>query len=362
MKKYLIASFFLLTAMTALPSFAVDALRSISLDFCDATGNVLQYTLEPWVKTGICYTVSNASTENVTMKINFVDGTFTNDQRQNRACLDEVAKENFGQYVAKYTDTITLTGGETKQKKAQLLYPQGMDGQYYGCITYSVIDTQNALQSWENSNFSILMRKAKFIDVLVGHPEKITWVIVFKNFSWNKNLSSNNKIRIYQDIADNKYVVELIIQNTSSVEQNVVITWVASNFLTYKYTFTETRKILKGQEFIISKKLEDIPNYILDVDIEMAYTPIINWIPDLVPQTSYLYETARIFVINSITRATLIGTALLLLLIILLIRSSRRKKWNEQISWISTTIPPVSTPSVPPISPSQPVQSPQPTP
>lgn len=354
MKKQVITSLFLLAAMTALPSFAADSLRNISLDFCDTTGNIVQYTLDPWVKTGICYTVSNTSTENITMKINFVDGTFTNDQRQNRACLDEVAKENFGQYVTKYTDTITLTGGETKQKKAQLLYPQGTDGQYYGCITYSVIDTKNALQSWENSNFSILMRKAKFIDVLVGHPEKITWGISFKNFSWDKNLSPNSKIRIYQDTADNKYVVELTIQNTSSIEQNVVITWVASNFLTYKHTFTETRKILKGQEFIISKKLEDIPNYLLDMDVQLAYTPIITWIPDLVPQTSYLHETARILIINIITRGTLIGIALLLLLIILLIRSSRRKRWNEQISWISTTIPPVSTPSVPPISPSQP--------
>ena len=358
MKKHAITSIFLLAAMIALPSFAADALRDISLDFCDTTGNILQYTIEPWVKTGICYTVNNASTENITMKINFIDGTFTNDQRQNRACLDESAKENFGQYVTNYETIITLSGWETKTETARLLYPEGTDGQYHGCVTYSVVDTSSKTSTGENSNFSILMRKAKFIDVLVGHPEKITGGISFKIFSWDKNLSPNNKIRIYQDTADNKYVVELTIQNTSSIEQNVVITWIASNFLMYKNTFTETRKIVKGQEFIITKKLEDIPNYLLDVDVQLEYTPIITWIPNLVPQTSYIHETARIFVINIITRATLIGICIILLLIILLIRSSRRKK----ISWSPIIIPPVPTPGVPNISQPQPTQPQTPQP
>jgi hypothetical protein len=58
------------------------------------------------------------------MKINFIDGTFTNDQRQNRACLDETAKENFGQYISAYNQLITLTGGERSQQNAQLQYPQ----------------------------------------------------------------------------------------------------------------------------------------------------------------------------------------------------------------------------------------------
>ncbi|MEI7919845.1 MAG: hypothetical protein WCH65_06875 [bacterium] len=52
-------------------------------------------------------------------------------------------------------------------------------------------------------------------------------------------------MRIYQDNGDNKYVVELTIRNESSVEQDVVLTGIASNFLTYKSTFTETRKLLK---------------------------------------------------------------------------------------------------------------------
>gem|GEM_PF-1314348 len=160
-----------------------DALKSISLDYCAVTGNILPYTINTTVETGICYTVTNTSNQEITMKINFVDGTFTNDQWQNRACLDESAKENFGQYVTNYEKTVTLSSGETKTETATLLYPEGTDGQYHGCITYSVVDTSNKTTTGENSNFSILMRKAKFIDVLVGHPEKITGGILLKPFA-----------------------------------------------------------------------------------------------------------------------------------------------------------------------------------
>ena len=108
-----------------------DALKNISLDYCAVTGNILPYSIETNVDTGICYTITNSSDQKITMKVNFVDGTFTNDQWQNRACLDESAKENFGQYVTKYKTTITLSGGETKTETARLLYPGGTDGQYH---------------------------------------------------------------------------------------------------------------------------------------------------------------------------------------------------------------------------------------
>lgn len=277
--------------------------------------------------------LTNNSTQEVTMKINFVDGTFTNDQRQNRACLDEVTKENFGQYITTYDELVTLSGGESKQEMAQLMYPQWSDGQYRGCITYSVVNMPSSGSLWESTNFSILMRKAKFIDVLVGHPEKTSGGIIFKEFAttWAENLSPNPKIRIYQDPGDNKYIIELTVQNIWWAEENVVITWVASNFLTYKDTFVETRKMTKGQEFIITKKLDSIPNYNLHVDVQLSHTPIIVGIPDLVPQTSYIHESASIIILNIITYITSAGVLLILIILILLIKSMTRRK--KQISW-----------------------------
>ncbi|MEI7919847.1 MAG: hypothetical protein WCH65_06885 [bacterium] len=109
MKKNILFLLVMSIAILIAPVYA-DALKSISLEYCTTTGNILPYTIETDVKTGICYTVTNTSDQEIVMKINFVDGTFTNDQRQNRACLDESAKENFGQYVSKYKQTLTLSG------------------------------------------------------------------------------------------------------------------------------------------------------------------------------------------------------------------------------------------------------------
>jgi len=41
------------------------------------------------VEKKICYTLSNEAQNPVTVKISFLDGTFTNDQLHNKACLTE---------------------------------------------------------------------------------------------------------------------------------------------------------------------------------------------------------------------------------------------------------------------------------
>jgi hypothetical protein len=123
MKKYLFLVISIL-GLLGIISVHADDLKNISFDYCDTTGNILQYTLDPSTETGICYILSNNSDQEVAMKINFIDGTFTNDQRQNRACLDENAKQDFGQYVSAYNELITLTGGESTTQTAKLLYPQ----------------------------------------------------------------------------------------------------------------------------------------------------------------------------------------------------------------------------------------------
>ncbi|MCX6824835.1 MAG: hypothetical protein NTY80_01305 [candidate division SR1 bacterium] len=350
MKKYLGSFLFLLFVCGCyFASVQASSLKDVSLEYCDTTNSTLNYIINPEVQTGICYILKNVSNEPVIMKINFIDGTFTNDKRQNKACLDESTKENFGQYVTQYSDIVTLTGGESKIENAKLLYPKGMDGQYHGCITYSVVDMPVG-ETGVSSNFTILMRKAKFIDVLVGHPEDLIGSVGLKDFSTpgSKNLSPNSKIRIYQDPGDNKYVIEITVQNIGGVEENIVITGVVSNFLTYKNTFVETRRLLKGQEFIITKKLDEIPNFNLHVDIQLSYTPVIPGITDIAPKTTSFHESASIFIINIITIATVIGILLVVLIIVLLIRSTRRKRKQE------SQVIPGGAPIVPtPITPLQ---------
>jgi len=119
------------------------------------------------------------------------------------------------------------------------------------------------------------------------------------------NLSSNPKIRIYQDPADNKYVIQTTIKNVGSMQENVVITGTATNILMYRQTFSQSRTILKGEEFIINQKLDSIPNYDLKVDMQVAFTPFIDGLSGVNIQTSHLSETTHIFIFNIIIYVTI---------------------------------------------------------
>lgn len=163
----------------------------------------------------------------MTIKLSFVDGTYTNDQRQNKACLSDADIENFGKYVTDYEQIVTLKAGETIKKEAKLRYPEGMDGLYHGCVVYSVVESQEAEASTAATSFSILMRRAKFIDVIVGNPENAKERgIILEEFTDadGENISRNRKIRIYKDNSDNTYVMQIKVKNVSPVEQDVVIT------------------------------------------------------------------------------------------------------------------------------------------
>lgn len=282
--------------------------------------------MDPGTETGICYTLSNASKKSVTIKLSFIDGTFTNDQRQNKACLSDADVENFGKYVTDYDQLVTLKAGETIKKEATLKYPEGMDGLYHGCVVYSVVEKTKGEASTAAASFSILMRRAKFIDVIVGNPEnaKERGIILeeFTDADW-ENISHNPKIRIYKDTADNTYVMQIKVKNISPVEQDVVMTWVASNILMYKNTFVEVRKILKGESLLITKKIDKIPSYNLSIKLNISNTPFT--FNNQEPVIGHLKEKTTILIWNVITVITLIGLLLLIGIIILLVKDLKRK-------------------------------------
>lgn len=307
-------------------------LANVSLDYCDTTENALQYQLAPGVETGICYNLSNGSNAPVTVKLSFIDGTFTNDQRQNKACLSDIDTENFWQYVTEYDQVVTLKAGETIKKEAKLLYPIGMDGLYHGCVVYSVVETAKDTTSTATS-FSILMRRAKFIDVIVGNPSNAQEKgIVLEDFTDidGVNISHNPKIRIYKDDSDNSYGIQIKVHNVSRIEQDVIITWVASNILTYKNTFVETRKLLKGDSLIITKKITTIPPYNLKVKFSISNTPFSFGGQEAIVWT--IEENATIWIWNVVTYITIIWILLFVGIIFLLIQDLKKRKAKKTVA------------------------------
>lgn len=303
-----------------------DDLANVSLNYCTTANNILQYQLTPGTETGICYTLSNGSKTPVTIKLWFIDGTFTNDQRQNKACLSDADTINFWQYVTGYDTLVTLQPGETLKKNAVLLYPVGRDGLYHGCVVYSVVQATKDTQS-NNTSFSILMRRAKFIDVIVGNPQNAKERgIALDNFTADEgvNLSLNPKIRISKDDADGKYVIQIKVKNVSAVEQNVMITWVVSNILTYQNTFVESRKLLKGDSLVINQKLDAIPSYNLKVSLNISNTPFT--FNNETPTIGMIKEHTIIWIWNTVTLLTILWILIIIWIIFLLIKDIMKRR------------------------------------
>jgi len=301
-----------------------DDLAYVSVEYCNTPDNVLQYQIDPLAETGICYTLSNGSKVPVTIKLSFVDGIFTNDQRQNKACLSETDTENFWKYVTEYDELVSLNPWETIKKEAKLMYPKDMDGLYYGCLVYSVVEQKEV---GVGTSFSILMRKAKFIDVIVGDPLNAKERgIVLEEFTHEdgENISHNPKIRVYQDSSDGKYIMQIKVKNISRTQQNIMITWAVASMLGHKNIFEEGRKILKGESLLISKKFDTMPVYNLNIHLNITNTPMTFW--NIKPMLGQIKEKTIIWIFDTIMFITLVGILMFAGIIVLLIKDIKRRK------------------------------------
>lgn len=139
-------------------------LSQIELDFCDRPGEKsIEYTLSPNWKQDICINAINWSERDIEVTIEFVDGTLTNDERQNKACMNAGQNENFGQYVGWYTSSFIIPANDLVIKHAKLQLPQQSSWTINGCLVYYT----KSVEASSDGSFSILMRKAKFIDINV---------------------------------------------------------------------------------------------------------------------------------------------------------------------------------------------------
>jgi len=60
-----------------------------------------------------------------------------------------------------------LPAGVTLEKQATLRFPSGYNGLIYGCLTY-YLSKSNDIVTDGNSMFNVLVRKANFVNVLLG--------------------------------------------------------------------------------------------------------------------------------------------------------------------------------------------------
>lgn len=322
---------------------AADSLSAVNIDFCNnesgsvqqsgviiSSGNML-YKVAIQEKGDICYKISNTAATDVFLKVGFVDGTFTNDQWKNRACLSDADTQDFGQYVTGYQSLIALSGLQVIENKANFTYPVWSDWIYHGCLVYSVLEPQINL-SGQAPNFTVLMRKAKFIDVFVGDSKagsKNAISLLDHNAASGENLSQNPKIRLYIDPTDNKYVVQFEIKNISKFDQDVDITGTVSNFLLYNKAFSEPRRLLRGQTLLITKKLDDVPLYNLNVKLDFSYKPYYTFGNEK-SESSQMSANTNIWIIDTMFIVSAVGLVLFLIVLTLLIVVLKNQSKNKK--------------------------------
>ena len=225
-----------------------------------------------------------------------------------------------------------MKAGESFTWIAIVKYPTDTNGIFHWCLAYSLLAPKTDSQ-WGGTSVTIQMRRAKFIDLLVGDLDAMGKNgIILDEFTIEdgENLSKNSKVRIYQDPLDDKYVVALRLKNMWSFDENVVVTGIASNVLTYKESFVFERKMIKWDTLVLTQKLDTIPLYNLHAKIALAHKPIL--IGDLEIETALIDESAWFVIWNVITILTLLGILVVALIIILLIKDIAKKSKNKKAS------------------------------
>lgn len=91
----------------------------------------------------------------------------------------------------------------------------------------------------------------------------------------------------------------------------------------YKNTFIETRKILKGETLLITKKIDKDPSYTLSIRLDISNTPYMFYGKE--PKVGFLKERTTIMIWDVRTFITIVGLLLLAGIVYLLIKDLKKK-------------------------------------
>lgn len=235
-------------------------LWDIQTNFCENSSDKhdLNLVTKADQKTEICISFTNKSDSDLTLQVDFVDGTLTD--RGNRSCLDSSkAKPNFGQHVLDWQKEITIPAKQTKTEKYFVKFPVGYSGVSHGCLIYNVKSDN------KSSNINVVFSKSHSIDILVW------WVPISPKLKANSFLISGDQI-------NNRLILGL--SNKGNTDLSVQITGNISNSFGYNQDFsTEENIIPAGESVDISSSKLSLPDYkwIFRIKTNISYQPHFNF-------------------------------------------------------------------------------------
>lgn len=327
--KQLLIVVFWVVFLSGYTVFAQQAnLGDLSVRFCNddslAWGsNALSLQAKGGVEEDICLYLSNGWATPITMKINFVDGTVTNDTEQKKACQPESSTERFGKFISIAQTDYLIQPEQTLEVHATANFPTSYAWMAYGCVTYQ------AVGEWGggDSMFNVLTRKANFIDILV--EGKIEMWVSIVDHARSDNLSNSPQLLIYKDSTDGSYKAQLQVNNVWNVAQQVDVKWEVTARFQSTPILAQTKKVLPWDSIDFLFTLDPaLPRYewVIKMDLEVTHTPVFEFESDQITDEMRKPLTQTISARMLLAPWKLLAWVIALLLIVFAL--SRRRKYK----------------------------------
>ena len=225
---------------------------NISVRFCNEENlqTSLNLIADSWIEYDICIDFINPTNNDIDINYSFIDWTFTDDEFQNKACTMSDTT-NFGQFVTPENTSVTVPAHNYIQQNATIKFPIWMSWLVNWCLVYSLVDEDSGTTEWQEwtSMFKIQLRKASFIDVIVGWDVK-------RDFSlpWKLTRSIDRKADIL--------TLSASVLNKWNINEKSHIEWTVKNLFWFNTELISPDKIvLANSEFFVKATAENIPWY-----------------------------------------------------------------------------------------------------
>lgn len=296
----------------------------------------------------LCMYVNNNGPTDVDVILNFVDGTITADDSQNKACQPEGTKTNFGQHVDYISEVITVEAWKTVETHGEITFPDGMSWMSYGCVTMMFAD--EVAEDEEASMFNVLSRRGYFIDALVGweinlgldinnqtdlpfgNLVKSNDLVIYKDDLWvyKAKVSVTNPWNIAQEVTVVPTVSALFkepVSGKNRIVQSIVDDTIVKDYLLEWWdasldALPETKKVLPNQTVAFEFELNGaFPRWKgpIDVDVILEHTPVFDYVAAEISDDLLEKKTVTMwgsfFVMPWLIIAALIAVILLLLIL-----------------------------------------------
>lgn len=262
-------------------------IRAVKARYCNDPNNPQAKRLfletESWVPEEICIDFINESDAPATIGINFVDGTITDDNSQNKACLAEWQKQNFWQYVSDYPDTVYIAPRGTTRINATLLYDGWYAGTSYGCLTFHAISPDT--DSSSHGGISVQARVWSFIDAFVKWDFVVKLVSSLVNPELYRNITRNPNLIIYRTTPKLKDFFRREFW-TYKTKRNVTNEWNIGVTSDVRLTITN-RRIFKTHKTLKAQELSPWQTRTFEAKIPRYMTWILAWPVRVSAQVQY---------------------------------------------------------------------------